>query len=556
MEFVIEMLRQGFQALGQDGGLLAWQGPVVATVRLAVWSTAIAVVLGLPVAYWLASGTSRARRAGRIAANAGLGLPPVGVGVYAFMLLPAETPFGGGWYGTMTGMVCVQTVLALPIIVALCATALLGLPDGLVDQARAFGGRGWRLAAFTIREAKVGVVVAVIVSMAAAIGEVGAITIISGYGVGPNQTLATSVLDQAVHRGGVAFAIEDAIRMLALLLVLGAMLTIVQQSRGRRVRLAAPRAVRRSLASIRAAIDEAAARLSRSTQGARPALRRERPRWARAAIVCAAFAAAAALVGYTYRWQLPGIPQYRADLRDGLSSALSLAVHPDPDLLQVTWNTVKLALTATALGAIVGLPAGCALGVGRFRGRRLLLGGANGLTKVPPVVIGIVVLLLFTVESQWGGGPLAGVSNDAVLLNRAVVAQTLLAIPIITVLTATAVQAVSPGLLEQARAFGAPGWRRGMLALREARAGILAGVILAMGVTITAVGALTVGQASYDTLAPLALTAFDFDSTAEVNRRPAAVAYATILFALFVVIASVLTIAQRGRRTRVAARAS
>jgi tungstate transport system permease protein len=227
------MLRQGFGLLGHDPAL---DDLIANTLRLAIESTAIALLLGLPLAYWLSARATRARGIGRTIANAGLGLPPVGVGVYAFLLLPGTAPWGGYWLGTWNAVILVQTVLALPIVVALCATAFLRLPAGLIDQARAFGASGWRLALFVVREAKVGVISAVILSMASAIGEVGAITIVSSNAaVSPTVTLAVSVLNDQARGGGVnrtdyvAFSVEHAIVMLAMLLVLGGLLTIVQQ---------------------------------------------------------------------------------------------------------------------------------------------------------------------------------------------------------------------------------------------------------------------------------------------------------------------------------------
>jgi tungstate transport system permease protein len=180
------------------------------------------------------------RRAGRIAANAGLGLPPVGVGVYAFLLLPGSAPWGGQWIGSWNAIILVQTVLGLPIVVALCATAILRLAPGLVEQARAFGASGWRLALFALREAKVGVLAAVILAMASAIGEVGAITIVSSNaGASPTATLAVAVLNDGSRGSGVsrtdfvAFSVEHTIVILAMLLVLGGLLTVLQQWSGR-----------------------------------------------------------------------------------------------------------------------------------------------------------------------------------------------------------------------------------------------------------------------------------------------------------------------------------
>jgi tungstate transport system permease protein len=232
IEYVIEMLRQGFTLVnGRDPSLSMLFDN---TVSIAFWATLIALVVGLPIAFWIGSANTKPRRIARTVANAGLGLPPVGVGVYWVLLQPPSIPYLPHTFGAYLGQV--QAVLSLPIVVALCATAFLRLPSGLVDQARAFGASGWRLAIFMLREAKVGVIAAVIVALGAAIGEVGAITIVaSGGGISPTGTMATKILYLA-STGEDPFMVELAIAIVAMLLVLGVVLTIVQQWDGRWLR--------------------------------------------------------------------------------------------------------------------------------------------------------------------------------------------------------------------------------------------------------------------------------------------------------------------------------
>ncbi len=256
---------------------------------------------------------------------------------------------------------------------------------------------------------------------------------------------------------------------------------------------------------------------------------------------------------------------------DGVQEALRLIVTGDPLVVATTVRTLRLGVESTTIAAAAALPLGLLLGIGRFRGRRAALAVANALTKVPPVVVGVFAVLLLTPASPYGGGPLAGLNWQNGDANGAYFVQTLLAFPIIVALTATAVQAVAPGLLEQARAFGAPAWRCGLLALREARAAVLAGVVLALGVTITAVGALLVigaptmsaaaaGDGSYRpepaSLALGAVTAYGSDQGGfgGSGGKQVAVAYATVLFGLFFVIAATLTALQHGRGTIVAGR--
>jgi tungstate transport system permease protein len=224
MNFMIQMVIQGVHALHHDPNL---GGATARTIQLAVESTLFAAILGFPLACVIGLGRAHVSRWSLIVANAGLGLPPVGVGVYGLFLLAYE-PWGTQWHN-MNGMVLLQTILALPVIVALGAIAIRRLPDGLVDQARAYGSSGWRLGVFALREARIGAVAAVILAMGSAISEVGAVTIIGGNAIGVTTTLASQVLNDVKTAGGIPFAVGHLIVLFGLMLVLGAIFFVVQQ---------------------------------------------------------------------------------------------------------------------------------------------------------------------------------------------------------------------------------------------------------------------------------------------------------------------------------------
>jgi tungstate transport system permease protein len=229
MQFILEQIREGFRLLHTDPDL---HGEIQRTLRLAFEATAIALLLGAIPAYRIGVRRTRGARWGLVVANAGLGLPAVGVGILLVFLLPNVTPWGGQWYGTVDGMIAGQTVLALPIVVALGAAAIRGLPDGMIDQARAYGASGWRLALFAFREAKLGVLSAVILALGSAIAEVGAVTVLGGNNEFLTTTLSSEILNDISNTGvnpGIPAAVEHALAVLALMMVLAAFLTLVQQ---------------------------------------------------------------------------------------------------------------------------------------------------------------------------------------------------------------------------------------------------------------------------------------------------------------------------------------
>ena len=169
-----------------------------------------------------------------------------------------------------------------------------------------------------------------------------------------------------------------------------------------------------------------------------------------------------------------------------LKAAVPLIVHGNPYLLSIIGFTLQVAAIATGIATVIGIPIGLVLGLGRFRGRRVMQVFANASLGLPPVLVGLFLLLLFVPQ-----GPL-GSFNLPITRRAVLIAQTVLALPYVVALTAAAVQGLPPGLPAQARALGAGRRQLYALALREARIGVIAGVIAALGTTLSEVGAIVV----------------------------------------------------------------
>jgi len=227
-------------------------------------------------------------------------------------------------------------------------------------------------------------------------------------------------------------------------------------------------------------------------------------------------------------------------LWDGVKQAADLLTSGDPDTFEVVGITLRMALWSTFFALALGLPLGLALGLGRFRGRRPALAVANAGMGLPPVVVGLVVaLLLFR-------GSALGDLNLLYTLNGVILAQTLLALPLVVAFTAASVQSLPEMLIDQARALGASRIQVGALALREARVGVLAATIAALGSAFAEVGAVVlVGgniEGETQTLASAVLVRV---SAGEYGR---AIALGTILLGLILLLAAVLTFAQQHER--------
>ena len=167
------------------------------TIRVAVISTLAAVAIGLPIGLTIGLGRFRGRRTLHVLANASLGLPPVVAGLVLFLLFVPQGPLGSfQLVFTLRAVYIAQTVLALPYVVALTAAAIQGLPPGLLAQARVLGAGRGQLCALALREAKVGVMAAVIAAVGSTLSEVGAVVIVGGNVQGYDQTLASAALQQ------------------------------------------------------------------------------------------------------------------------------------------------------------------------------------------------------------------------------------------------------------------------------------------------------------------------------------------------------------------------
>ena len=90
------------------------------------------------------------------------------------------------------------------------------------------------------------------------------------------------------------------------------------------------------------------------------------------------------------------------DLLDGLAAAVRLIATGDADLVEITLLSLRVTLTAVAIGCLIGLPLGAWLAVRRFWGRRAVIAGINALIGLPPVVVGLVVYLLLSRSGPLG----------------------------------------------------------------------------------------------------------------------------------------------------------
>ena len=168
---------------------------------------------------------------------------------------------------------------------------------------------------------------------------------------------------------------------------------------------------------------------------------------------------------------------------EGIKQALLLLAGGDPEVLQITWLSLQVSGLATALSLIIGLPLGTLLALGQFPSRRFWISLVNTGMALPPVVVGLVVSLML-----WRSGPL-GFFGLMYSTNAIIIAQLIIASPVVTGLTVSALQSLDPRLRLQLLGLGASRWQMVTALWREARLPLLAALMAGFGSIISEVGA-------------------------------------------------------------------
>lgn len=155
----------------------------------------------------------------------------------------------------------------------------------------------------------------------------------------------------------------------------------------------------------------------------------------------------------------------------------------DPEIWQVTVLSLQVSAIATVISLLIGLPFGTWLALGNFRGRSFLLSIVNTGMALPPVVVGLVVAI-----TLWRSGPLGGLKLIYTPW-AIIIAQTIIAAPVVTGLTAAALEALDPRLRQQLLGLGASRLQMVWHLWREARLPLLAALMAGFGSVISEVGA-------------------------------------------------------------------
>ncbi|MWG34259.1 ABC transporter permease subunit [Halomarina oriensis] len=227
---------------------------VLVTLRVSLTAVGVATLISIVLAGVLGFREFPGKRAAVAVVNTGMGFPSVVVGLAVLLLLSNQGPIGGGFtlgipgttvafdFGgvellfTPTAMIISQVILATPVVTSVTLSAIEGVDDSIRDAAFAAGGTGVDVSVAVVREARYGVVTAVLAGFGRAVSEVGSVLIVGGNiaiatgggaRVSFTRTLTTAITVES-RQGNYELGIALGVVLLVLALAVNALGSLVR----------------------------------------------------------------------------------------------------------------------------------------------------------------------------------------------------------------------------------------------------------------------------------------------------------------------------------------
>ncbi len=181
---------------------------IAVSLRVSGIALFLSTLIGVPLGALLALSRFRGKQVVTALLYTGMGFPPVVVGLFVFLFLSASGPLGSlRWLFTVKAMITAQTIIAFPLVAGFTMAAVASVDRNLLRQLRALGATKLQASWAAIREARVGVLVAIIAGFGGVISEVGAVMLVGGNIEGRTRVLTTAiVLETRKGNFGVAIA--------------------------------------------------------------------------------------------------------------------------------------------------------------------------------------------------------------------------------------------------------------------------------------------------------------------------------------------------------------
>lgn len=221
---------------------------------------------------------------------------------------------------------------------------------------------------------------------------------------------------------------------------------------------------------------------------------------------------------------------------EALRNGLALLVSGASEVWAIIGLSLAVSGSAVLIATLIGVPVGYLLGMSRFAGRWALILLVNTSMGFPPVVIGLFVYMALSRSGPLGGLELLFTPQSMVI------AQVILAAPLVAGVTTAAVASVPRDMRLQVRALGASRVQETLAVLKESRRGVMAAIIAGFGGIISEVGAVSIVGGNIEGSTRVMTTAIMF----YVRRGDfgLAMAWAMILIGIALVVNSMLTVLQ------------
>jgi len=227
MHTVWESFKNAFALIGNfDTELLAI---ILLSLEVSAAALLIASVLAIPLGVVTAFKKFFGRRVIITLLQTFMGLPPVVVGLFLYILLSRSGPLGFmGLLYTPLAMVFAQTILAFPIIAALSNAAIVNVDPVIRQASITLGATPFQTAATVVKEARYGIISAMIAGLGRAMAEVGAVLIVGGNIAGYTRVMTTTIAMET-DKGNFELALALGIVLLCISFLLNLVFHVVQK---------------------------------------------------------------------------------------------------------------------------------------------------------------------------------------------------------------------------------------------------------------------------------------------------------------------------------------
>lgn len=192
------------------------------SLRVTLAAVLLAALIGLPLGALLAVARFPGRSGVVVIVNGLMGLPPVVAGLIVFLLLSRSGPLGSlGWLFSPSAMIMAQTLLVLPIVVALTRNTLEVLWTEYREHLTSLGLTGWRAIPTLLWDGRFSLATGLLAGFGRASAEVGAVLIVGGNIAGYTRTMTTSIALET-SKGDLALALGLGIVLIGLTLFINA----------------------------------------------------------------------------------------------------------------------------------------------------------------------------------------------------------------------------------------------------------------------------------------------------------------------------------------------